>query len=160
MDSRQALINILRDLQNNLQVILQLAAQEPAADNALEERFYRWISREPLNSKEEVLLPAPIMMTSHQSFQETADVVHRFAQVVTDQIASGQTVDGCLTRLTRLRAEKEKMENKLRQLTLTQEQEKASQDFELHSRLELIQDLKVRLQQTEERTTSCLRLAK
>lgn len=155
MDSRQALINVLRDLQNNLQVILHLSQQSDSAP--LEERFYRWIREPfPLNLEE----GAPVMSTSHQSFQETANVVHRFAQVVADQIASGQTVDGCHTRLTRLRAEKEKMENKLRQLTLTQEQEKASQNFELHSRLELIQDLKARLQQTKERTTSCLRLAK
>lgn len=155
MDCRQSLINILKDLQNNLKIVLRLA-QTPS-DEPLEERFYCWIKESiPLDSAEDV----PIMSNSYQSFKETADVVHRFVQVVVEQIASGQSVDGSQSRMTQLQEDKEKMENKLQQLKSNEEQEEALQKLGIQSRIELIQELKFRIKQTEERTAACLRLAK
>ncbi len=142
-------------MQKNLRVILRLA-QQPI-DEPVQDRFYRWIREPfPLTPEEEV----PIVSTCDQSLQETVNVVHSFAEVVADQIAKGQTVDGSHTRLTRLRKERERMENRLRQLKISQEQEEVSQKIECQSRVDLIKDLKIRLDQTEDRTTSCLRLAK
>ncbi|XP_057365589.1 paramyosin-like [Daphnia carinata] len=156
MDNRQVLINILQDMQNNIKVVLQLAKQP--SDEPLQERFYHWLKeRFPLWKNNEEI---PDISTCNQSIDETVDTVNRFAQYIADEIAKGQTVDGCRTRLPRLREERERMETRLRQLKVDREHEEALQRSELQSRLDLIQDLKTRLRETEERTTSCVRLAK
>lgn len=152
MDNRQALVNILKDMQNNLLVVLRLA--KLPGDEPLQERFYRWIKDPfPLTSEDE-------LSTWDSSIQEVVDVVQRFAQVIAEKIEKGQTVDGCQSRLTRLREERLRMENRLRQLKMNGEKEETSQKSLWKSRLDLIQDLKIRLKETDERTTSCLRLAK
>lgn len=156
MDNRQVLINILKDMQNNIKVVLQLTKQP--GDEPLQERFYRWLKAPfPLCTENEEITE---ISTCNQSMDEMVDAVNRFAQYVTDEIAKGQTVDGCRTRLPRLREERERMETRLRQLKVDREHEEAFQRSELQSRFDLIQDLKTRLRETEERTTSCLRLAK
>lgn len=122
------------------------------------ERFYRWLKAPfPLCTENEEITE---ISTCNQSMDEMVDAVNRFAQYVADEIAKGQTVDGCRTRLPRLREERERMETRLRQLKVDREHEEAFQRSELQSRFDLIQDLKTRLRETEERTTSCLRLAK
>lgn len=152
MDNRQALVNILKDMQNNLLVVLRLA--KLPGDEPLQERFYRWIKDPfPLTSEDE-------LSTWDSSMQEVVDVVQRFAQVIAEKIEKGQTVDGYQSRLTRLREERLRMENRLRQLKINGEKEETSQKSLWKSRLDLIQDLKIRLKETDERTTSCLRLAK
>ncbi|KZS15047.1 Uncharacterized protein APZ42_019566 [Daphnia magna] len=156
MDNRQVLINILKDMQNNIKVVLQLTKQP--GDEPLQERFYRWLKAPfPLCTENEEITE---ISTCNQSMDEMVDAVNRFAQYVADEIAKGQTVDGCRTRLPRLREERERMETRLRQLKVDREHEEAFQRSELQSRFDLIQDLKTRLRETEERTTSCLRLAK
>lgn len=156
MDNRQVLINILKDMQNNIKMVLQLTKQP--GDEPLQERFYRWLKAPfPLCTENEEITE---ISTCNQSMDEMVDAVNRFAQYVADEIAKGQTVDGCRTRLPRLREERERMETRLRQLKVDREHEEALQRSELQSRFDLIQDLKTRLRETEERTTSCLRLAK
>ena len=138
MDNRQVLVNILTEMQNNLRVILRLS-KEPS-DESIQDRFYSWIREpSPLTPEPEEV---PIVSTCDQSLQET---VHRFAEILAGQIAKGQSVDGCHTRLTRLREERERMENRLRQLKISQEQEEVSQRIECQSRVDLIKDLKIRL---------------
>ncbi|KAK4029793.1 hypothetical protein OUZ56_022754 [Daphnia magna] len=143
-------------MQNNIKVVLQLTKQP--GDEPLQERFYRWLKAPfPLCTENEEITE---ISTCNQSMDEMVDAVNRFAQYVADEIAKGQTVDGCRTRLPRLREERERMETRLRQLKVDREHEEAFQRSELQSRFDLIQDLKTRLRETEERTTSCLRLAK
>lgn len=152
MDNRQALINILKEMQNNFLVVLRLA--KLPSDESLQERFYRWIKHPfPLTSEDE-------LSTWDPSIQEVVDVVQRFAQVIAEKIEKGQTVDGCHSRLTRIREERGRLENRLRLLKMNGETEEASQKSQWESRLDLIQDLKIRLKETDERTKSCLRLAK
>lgn len=156
MDHRQALINILKEMQNNVQVVLQLAKQP--GNEPLQERVYRWIQEPfPFCPEDEEV---PVISTGDQSIEETVDAVHKYAQYITEQIANGQTVDGCQTRQPRLREERENMETRLRQLKTEREQEEALHRSEWQSRLDVIQDLRTRLRETEERKTTCLRLAK
>lgn len=142
-------------MQTNLSVVLQFA-QQPNHE-PIQERFYRWIREPyPLTPEEEV----PIVLTGNQSVQRMVDAVHCFVQVVTDQVAKGQTVDGCLTRLTQLREDRERMENKLHKLKVLREQQEETEKFECQSRLDVINDLQIRLKNTEEDTSKYLFLAK
>lgn len=154
MDNRQTLINVLKELHNNIDIVFQLS--QISNEKSLDELFFEWHRhRLPITTPE----GCPTGAVCHE-LQEIGNVLQMFAEVVVCQIAQGQTVDGCHTRLTELRIEREQIERKLQRLTINQEKEEALLKFDLQSRFQLIQDLKSRLLHAEDRTTICLRLAK
>lgn len=156
MDNRQVLINILREMQFNIRAVFQLA---PKSDGiSLEESFYDWLRDRSTGTAEDG--PGMFACNTPQELQEIGNTLHLFAEVVADQITEGQTVDGCHTRLTGLRIEREQIERKLHRITINQEKEEAFLNIESKSRCELIKDLQTRLRTAEKRTTICLRLAK
>lgn len=148
MDDPQVLVNILMDLKTNVDAVLRMC-QTPS-EEAIEDRFYQWIQHPvPL----ETLGPPPI-------FSEEATLICRFADVVAKKISQHESVDDGQAQLAKLEVDLEKAETRLRQLQMTSKDLEANWRIEKQSRLELIRDLQLRIEQTEIRTAAALRLAK
>lgn len=150
MDGKEVLLNILHEMKDNLRVLFNWGPVKPG-DQLIRARFDKW-SR--------TCHPAPVLNDDDDAANEGAQVMYRFAEIAAEHLANGQKVNESRSQLTRIQKELVTAEARLFHLRMSQKQLEDQRQQEVRSRVDVICDLKSRLQSTAKRTACSIRLAK
>lgn len=156
MDGREVLLNILHEMKDNLRVLFNWGAVK-SGDQAVRSRFDKWSRTcHPMLAPEEATPAAK----GADSARRAANVMLRFAEITAEHLTSGQKVNDSRAELTRIQKELVDAEARLFHLRMSHKQLEDQRQQETRGRMDVIGDLKSRLQMTAKRTACSIRLAK